>query len=720
MKWRNLPDKTARELWQLARWHGVLTNYLDMNQRRHEASPESLLAVLRALGVSVERMRDIPGALREARLARASHVVDAFNVVWQGRHTCRDGARARRATVPLQLPDWASVGPLRCEWRFEDGGVQRWDTRLERLPISGVTRADGERFITFQVPVPSRLPAGYHRLALACGNDRFETQVVCAPEKCYQAPSSTRAWGMFAPLYALHSQHSWGAGDFGDLSEFVTWLRTQGGRFVGTLPLLPAFLDRPCEPSPYSPVSRLCWNEFYLDLTQVTELEKCPAARRRLRSSVFQAHLEELRASPLVNYAKQMALKREILLPPSRDFFSRPPVQRRTFTQFLRKHPHVEDYARFRAICEQREQPWTQWPERLRRGQVRDGDCPPALLHYHLYVQWLAHEQMSTLSRQAQAQGVDLYLDVPLGTHRDGYDTWRYQELFALEASGGAPPDPVFTQGQDWGFAPIHPQRSREQGHAYLVAFLRHHLQHAQMLRFDHVMGLHRLFWVPHGLPARLGAYVTYPAEEFYAILSLESHRHRAVIIGENLGTVPPVVNRSLKRHGIGGMFVVQYECRPPSRPALRPVPANVVASLNTHDMPPFQAYWRGLDIEDRCRLGLIKRRALPQELRQRRKLLANLTKYLRPRRRIGENSDKVGGVSQGAFVHLAASPARWVQLNLEDLWLESQPQNVPGTSFERINWRRKTRLSREQIAQDPAVRGLLHFVSAARRQRRR
>jgi 4-alpha-glucanotransferase len=208
---------------------------------------------------------------------------------------------------------------------------------------------------------------------------------------------------------------------------------------------------------------------------------------------------------------------------------------------------------------------------------------------------------------------VELYLDMPLGAHGDGYDVWRYRELFALGASGGAPPDPVFTQGQDWGFAPVHPQRSRERGHAYLRAYLRHHLRHAGMLRIDHVMGLHRLYWVPRGQPASQGAYVTYPAEEVYAMLSIESHRHQAVIVGEDLGTVPPEVSRSLKRHAVGGMFVAQYEFCLPPKPVLRPVPRNVVASLNTHDMPPFHAYWRGLDIEDRRALGLIKRSELPR-----------------------------------------------------------------------------------------------------------
>jgi 4-alpha-glucanotransferase len=404
-----LSDQTVRQLRQLARLHGVLTSYLDMNQRRQEASPESLLAVLRALGVGVERMGDVPAALREGRLARASRVVEPINVAWQG----------QRAAVPVQLPDSASAGPLRCEWQFEDGSLRRVDTQLNRLPFGGVARADDAHFITRLVKVPSRLPVGYHRLVLEATNDRFETLVVCARERCYLLPGSTRAWGAFMPLYALHSARSWGAGDFGDLAEFISWVGAQGGRFVGTLPLLPAFLDQPCEPSPYSPVSRLCWNEFYLDLTQVPELEECPAARRRLQSSAFQARLQKLRALPLVDYAEQMALKREVLEVLSRWFSSRPSARRKTFERFLSKNPQVADYARFRAVREQRGRPWKQWPERLRHGELRDSDCRPSLMCYHLYAQWLADEQMAAVCERARAQGVELYLDMPLGAHGD-------------------------------------------------------------------------------------------------------------------------------------------------------------------------------------------------------------------------------------------------------------------------------------------------------------
>ena len=460
----------------------------------------------------------------------------------------------------------------------------------------------------------------------------------------------------------------------------------------------------PCEPSPYSPVSRLFWSEFYLDLARVPELAGCPPAQRLMEAATFQERLRKLRQAPLVDYAAQMALKRQVLEALGRSFFAKPSPRRRAFEKFLREHRHAADYARFRAVQEQRGESWTQWPTRMRRGELRDADCRPSLRHYHLYVQWLAHEQMAQLSDQARRRSVALYLDMPLGTHRDGYDPWRYQQLFALDASGGAPPDPVFTQGQDWGFAPIHPQHSREQGHAYIRACLRHQLRHARMLRFDHVMGLHRLYWVPRGLRASQGAYVTYPAEEFYAMLSIESHRHRAVIIGENLGTVPAEVNRRLKCHGVAGMFV-----------------GNTRRALNR--VPPCRGFRRGWSPvstpttcprSPRFGKGSTSRIAGTWASSNAPTLRANTdcARGFAGRSSAGSvvaansNAERLtpGTVYHALVGHLGGSNARWLLSNLEDLRLETAPQNTPGTSTERVNWRRKMRFGLEQMPEKRQV----------------
>jgi 4-alpha-glucanotransferase len=698
--------KSLLPLQRLARLNGVQTSYVDMSKRRRVAAPEALLTMLRALCVPVSNLQDVSAALREAQREQVQRIVEPVNVVWQ----------RKRAVIPLQLPERAFTGALRCEWRLENGEIRRNEMRLEKLPAARTTRFAGEKFVTRAVPVPARLPMGHHRVALSFGNNDFETHLFAAPEQCFTPPKLRKTWGVFAPLYALHSARSWGGGDFGNLSELLQWVGEAGGSFTGTLPLLPAFLKQPFEPSPYSPVSRLFWNEFFLDVEQIPELKNCPAARRLMASVPFQARLQTLRAEPLVDYAAQMALKREVLERLSRTLFSKPSARRREFENFLRARPEVRDYARFRAVQESRGDSWLQWPERLRNGDLRADDCRREVERYHLYVQWLAQQQMSHVAESAKANGVTLYLDLPLGTHRDGYDSWRHQNVFALAVSGGAPPDPVFTQGQNWGFAPLHPQRSREQGHAYFAECVRHHLRHAGMLRFDHVMGLHRLYWAPNGQSAANGAYVSYPAEEFYAILSIESHRHQAAIIGENLGTVPPEVNRSLKRHRVASMFVGQYEFRPPPGPVLRAAPADAVASLNTHDMPPFQAWLEGLDIADRFDLDLVKKADLPRELRARKQIVRRLIKMLQQRGWLSDSKSGFEAVLPALLANSADGVTRWMLVNLEDLWRETLSQNVPGTSTERINWRRKLRLSWEQIRRDPAVRAQLQRIRQLRK----
>src|SRR5207244_5679494 len=180
--------------------------------------------------------------------------------------------------------------------------------------------------------------------------------------------------------------------------------------------------------------------------------------------------------------------------------------------------------------------------------------------NYHLYAQWTIQEQLQALSERAAARGQFLYLDLPLGIHGAGYDAWRNRNFFVEGVAGGAPPDPVFTKGQNWAFPPMNPESMRLNRYQYVIGYVRNHLRYAKLLRIDHVMGIHRLYWIPDELTGDKGVFVEYPAEELWAILSLESHRYRAGIVGENLGTVPPAVNAAMTKHDIRQMYVVQYE----------------------------------------------------------------------------------------------------------------------------------------------------------------
>jgi 4-alpha-glucanotransferase len=488
---------------------------------------------------------------------------------------------------------------------------------------------------------------------------------------------------------------------------------------VATLPLLAAFLDEPYDPSPYVPVSRLFWNELYLDVGRIPELKGCPSAEALLASDGVRREIEALRASPVVDYRRQMAVKRRVLEELARSFFLDASGRSADFRRFLAAHPEVEDYARFRATGERQRAPWPSWSRPLCDGVLREEDYDERARRYHLYVQWVAHTQIRALSEHSTRAGVSLYFDLPLGVHPYGYDVWREREAFVLRVSGGAPPDVVFTQGQDWGFPPLHPEAIREQGYRYVIACLRHQLRHTSLLRIDHVMGLHRLFWIPKGLEPRDGVYVRYPAEELYAIVCLESHRHRASIVGENLGTVPAYVNASMARHGLQRMYVMQYELAAGPRHVLRAAPHDSVASLNTHDMPPFAAYWEGLDIVDRLRLGLLDPAGARIEQENRRSLRPALERFLERQGWLTGDSPGLAPLLQACLRFLSASPARVVLVNLEDLWLEREPQNVPGTREERLNWQRKARYAAEAFREMAMVVDPLREIADLRRRKK-
>lgn len=695
---------------QLARLHGVQTAYYDVSGLRKEASRESLLRVLRALGTPAETLRDVPAALRERRQALWQRGVEPVIVAWEG----------SPAEVKLSLPVQSMSGSLACELKLEGGEVKSWRLDLAGLPTVEAAEIEGVRYVAKSIALPA-VPWGYHELAFQLKRSHLETMIIGAPARAYGAPdrAADRVWGVFLPLYALHSRRSWGAGDFSDLEALMDWLNDLGGTVVATLPLLASFLDEPFDPSPYAPVSRLFWNEFYVDVTRVPELARCPAARSLLASNEVRSHIEGLRSTNLADYRGQMALKRRVLEELARYVFAEASERRVALRRFVDAHPAVEDYARFRAACERRRSPWPEWPEPLRNGVLAPGDYDGETERYHLYAQWVTQEQIQRLSDAAEGNGQLMYLDLPLGVHPHGYDVWRHRDVFAADVSGGAPPDAVFTKGQDWGFPPLHPEKLREQRYRYVIAYLRHHLQRARILRIDHVMGLHRLFWIPRGLDAGDGVYVRYPAQEFYAILTLESHRHKAWIVGENLGTVPSYVNPAMSRHNIHRMYVVHYELASHARRPLRAVSANSVASLNTHDMPPFAAFWKGLDIQDRLRLGLLNGTSARAERRSRQRQRKALVTSFERKGRLSNAPPDARSMLRAVLAFLASSPARAVLVNLEDLWLETQPQNVPGTWNEHPNWQRKARHSLEAFRQMPEVVDTLCEIDLLRKRGR-
>jgi 4-alpha-glucanotransferase len=685
---------SVRGLRALTRLFGIEPSYEGMGGTVHHASPEATLAVLRALGAELRSddpaRADVRGALRARRDELAAQPVEPVQVAWDGE------LRAVRLRLPVTAPTRAEL-ELRLEAGATDA-VLTW--QQEAVPVAA--RARGGWTATHLLRMQQDLPLGYHTLHVHAAGVSTATHVIAAPRHAY-APPDVRAWGVFCPLYALHSRRSWGVGDYTDLGAAARWAGELGAGFISTLPLLATFLDAPFEPSPYSPASRLFWNELFVDVTAVPGWAG--------GTDALQAEIAAVSDGDYVDYRHNAALKRRELERALHALQARDgAATSAALKRFAEARPGLEDYARFRAVGEQRRDGWHAWPARLRDGVIADGDFDAAHRDYHVFAQWQADVQLAALAEAGDGGAARLYLDMPLGVNPDSYDQWRFRELFAEGVSAGAPPDPLFTGGQDWGFRPLNPRALRDSGYRYLVDSFRHHLRHARMLRLDHVMSLYRLFWVPNGMEAREGVYVRYPEEELFAVLTLESARHRAVVIGEDLGTVPPAVRRAMDRHHVHRMHVVQFEASPDSAPVVAPPPEPVIASLNTHDMPTFAGFWRGSEIDDQLELGLIHEAEHAAALARRLQLRVQLSRSL------GAGGEIAAGLArQRLLEHLADAPARYLLVNLEDLWLEDRPQNVPGTSSERPNWRRRARRSLDEIMSDAAIARMLQSIGQRR-----
>jgi 4-alpha-glucanotransferase len=663
---------------ELAVLYGLQLDYWDASGTQRRPSDEAIVAVLAALGAPVATVDDLADAARARRRELWSRLAEPVVAVIAG----------EPAAISLRVPGWATGG-ARATLTLEDGGERTFSFELGALAIASTTHVDGEERRELRLALPEPLPAGYHELRLETGGEPADVLLIAAP-RLAPAPLRGRQWGVFLPVYALRSERTMGIADLGDVEHLLSAVDELGGSLVGSTPLLAAF---PGEPSPYAPASRLFWNETYADLSASPELARSATARELLESRAFRSSGRSLAEAPYVDYRAAHELRRPVLEALAETVFSEPSRRRDALEEHLRRTPQLADYARFRATEESHGTGWPVWPLGERAGTLSVADDDP-VFRYHVYAQWLVDEQLTRLARR---EGAGLYLDQPLGVHADSYDTWRERGSFALGASGGAPPDHFFSEGQEWGFPPLHPQGIREDRLRYPIACLRQLLAHSRALRIDHVMGLHRLFWVPRGFSAADGVYVSYPADELYAILCLEAGRAGTMVVGEDLGTVPDGVRETMEARGVRRSYVLQFSVSPDPQHAIEAPPRASLATANTHDTPLFAAFWR--DAEPALRHAM--------------------TRYLQQRGRLPENGEPdPGTVLRACLDDMAALDDETVLVTLEDLWGELEPQNVPGTSGEHAkNWRRRARHSLEEMFELPEVRETLLQIDDLRQQ---
>jgi len=523
---------------------------------------------------------------------------------------------------------------------------------------------------------PQALPHGYHRLSVEAAGRGGTCHVIAAPERAWRRPGSRRSWGVGSQLAALRSARSRSLGDLRDVESVCRWVGAHGGDLVMVLPLLPTYNEAPPEPSPYSPASRLFWSELILDLGEahrpvgpVTKLDVM-RADTEVRSA--------LAGMPVPEAASQDA--------------------------------ELVAYARFRGAQTRLGRNWRDWPAAARDGRLDPSHIDQEEERFHLIAQMLTRRQLAELRQRLDRAGVRIGMDLAVGVHADGYDPWSRQSLFAARMSVGAPPDMGFPSGQDWGFPPVLPAASRREGHRYLAASIAHQAALAGVLRVDHVMAWTRLYWIPHGMRMSEGTYVSYPADELFAILTLESRRARCEVVGENLGTVPPEIGEALPRHHIRGMYLAQFQAE--KDPAVSPPGATDMALVNTHDTPTFAGWLAGVDIEERIRCGLLTEHEVPRV----REVRAVATQRLA--RRLDRHVDEPRPFLAELLRWLGRSESPLVVPWLEDLWLETEGVNLPATlSSERPNWQRPMRKLLDEVFEDPGILELAGLLDRARKE---
>lgn len=707
-----MPSRPA--LARLARRLGILPRYVDITGTTRTTSDRTAEALLAALG------HDAATEAAAARAERALAAVAAHQILPPTRVTTRSDARR----VPVQLP--GGLGAARTiEWRLtlqdERGAQVVSDGRLAR------------RDATVRLPLPHIPSEGYHRLevrleAKGATPREAEQTFVVVPPHCPLPRSrlgGRSVFGLLANLYAVESRRNWGAGDLGDLGTLVDFAGEIGAAFVGVNPLH-VLRNVRREISPYSPVSRLYRNPLYLDVTAVPELAETPDVARRLASTTMQSALTRLRGGSHVDYTAVMALKAPLIAALHRRFVALHRDHDTPRGRAYRRYRRAEgaallDFATHTALethlAPTAGRDWRRW-----RREYRD-PASPAVAAFRaahreaidraMWVQFELDRQLGAVAARAERAGLPLgvYQDIALGSAARGSDPWAFPGQFVLDGTSlGAPPDDLAPAGQNWGLPPLHPHAIRADGYQYWIRLLRSAFRHAGALRIDHVMGLFRQFWIPPRRPGSEGAYVRFPADDLLGILALESARARALVIGEDLGTVPPGLPERLRHAGILSTRVLLFNRN--RRGAFRPAtsyPRQALVGANTHDMVPLAGWTSGRDLGLRRAHGQIRNDAALAEARRERRGASAALAALLVRASLWPSGVAADGNDprfRGA-VHafLCRTPTTLVGIALDDLTGTPDPVNLPGVDLDRYpSWSRRPGLPLEELRSDPRV----------------
>jgi 4-alpha-glucanotransferase len=528
--------------------------------------------------------------------------------------------------------------------------------------------------------------------------------------KCFlpDFAGTDRIWGLSCQLYELRSGRNWGIGDFADLRSVIDLAKAWGADFVGLNPLHAPFLAAPDRCSPYEPSNRRFLNPLYIAVDKVEGFTASPEV---------QGEIEQLRLAPLVDYRRVARIKLDVLRKiwrSSRDSRREKSAARPEFSKF--RHDGGGDlrlHALFEAISEAQvvsggEAGWHRWPEQYRdpRSEAvsRFKEEHADEVEFHIWLQWLAHRQLSEAADHAQGLGmrIGLYLDVAVGEALDGSGTWSNRGIYVQGASIGSPPDPMAAGGQDWRLAAFHPSAIVEGEPSPFEKLMSAVMRYAGAVRIDHAAALRRLFLVPAENGPEQGVYVGYPQQSLIATLAALSKRYRCVVIGEDLGNLPEGLQAQLAAADILSYRIISYEQTKSGFKLPDDYPSLALACVSTHDHQTFAGWWKAADVDMRRSHGLVSGDAGRQQIRDRKR---ERRQVLRAFKTAGVMSDAtapendISALAVMAHRFIAKTPSLLVAVRLADVTDEKQPTNVPGTSDTYPNWKPKLSMTVEKLA---------------------
>ncbi|MCP5044799.1 MAG: 4-alpha-glucanotransferase [bacterium] len=694
---------------KLAERLGVLDGYRTVDARAHATSDATRQALVAAMGYRASSEEEASNCL-ERLDRRASKLMLEPVLVW------REWAQAS-PTLQVNPQALGDARDYRIVLRLEDGRKEVSTGRLER-----------QNGAPLELPLPVRPPHGYHDVELtvagASGQQTATQRVIMTPRTVVQPEEvlgHRRAFGVLANLYSVRSRGGFGHGSVRELEQLGRMAGELGASFVGINPLH-ALSNRGLDFSPYSPTSRIYRNILYLDPEAVPELAFSAPARSHLNDPRLRQRRALLEGADEIDHAAVL----DWMLPLLRELHTTfravaNPMRKDAFAAYLeREGEPLRNFAVWECLAAHHRRgngdsgaSWWRWPEKYRDPRN------PAVEAFRVehadevdFCAWLQFEldrQLGDATANIREAGcsMGIYQDLALGSSSASADTWMEPDLFASGAHVGAPPDAYAAQGQNWGFPPFDPHKLRADAYRPWTRLLRAAFAHTGALRIDHVMGVMRLFWIPEGQPGSEGAYVSYRADDLLGILALESRRHHALVVAEDLGTLPSELPGLLADWGLLRSAVVIFEREADHFRPTSHYPPRALASLATHDAAPLAGYFDAVDLELRGRAGgEAMAESLARECEDRVVARHQLVHALRDEGFLdADNAEPDFETLRAAlFAFLAATPSVLVGVSLDDLAEERQPVNLPGIALEaHRSWSRRMALPLEELGRSPA-----------------